>query len=84
MNIVVRGKVVGTQDLTEIWIVDGMIERLRPANPLGFEEIGGHHHWIAPGLLDIQINGYAGIDFNSRGFTVEQGIVAAQGLSRPA
>jgi len=82
MNFSIRGKVIGTKDVTEIWIIHGILELQRPTSPSEFYEIGGDDHWIAPGLIDIQINGYAGIDFNSIGFSAEQGVVVAQRLSR--
>ncbi len=36
--------------------------------------------WIAPGLVDLQVNGYAGIDFQANDLTVDDLLVAVRGL----
>ncbi len=36
--------------------------------------------WVAPGLVDLQINGYAGIDFQQDGLALEPLLIAAQKL----
>src|SRR2546423_10820049 len=36
--------------------------------------------WIAPALFDVQVNGYAGVDFQQDGLTVEQLFHAAREL----
>ncbi|MEW6159073.1 MAG: N-acetylglucosamine-6-phosphate deacetylase [Verrucomicrobiota bacterium] len=57
--------------------VDGRIESVRPV----------HHRprieqWIAPGLADLQINGYAGVDFQQDHLTLEQLELAVESLAR--
>lgn len=37
----------------------------------GGGELGGPGSWLAPGLLDLQVNGFAGVDFNAPGVGVE-------------
>ncbi|HKW96180.1 MAG TPA: N-acetylglucosamine-6-phosphate deacetylase [Bryobacteraceae bacterium] len=37
---------------------NGTIQNVRPAG-------GKCNHWIAPGWVDIQVNGFAGVDYNS-------------------
>lgn len=39
-------------------------------------------HWIAPGLLDVQINGFAGVDFQARELTREDLHHAVRGLRK--
>ncbi len=36
--------------------------------------------WIAPGLLDLQVNGYGGVDFQSEGLNAEALLRAVRGL----
>src|SRR5690242_18929373 len=36
--------------------------------------------WIAPGLVDLQVNGYAGVDFQGENLTVDDLLVAVRGL----
>lgn len=50
------------------------IERLAEATPTD--------HWIAPGLMDLQINGYAGVDFQGGAVSLDGLLTAARGLRR--
>jgi len=54
--------------------VDGLI--------CGLETVGDAPSdlWIAPSLMDLQINGYGGVDFQQDGLTVEDLLAATQGL----
>jgi len=56
---VVEGRLLdgGAARLT---LADGRIARIEP-----LEGGGADLPWLAPGLVDLQVNGYAGIDFNS-------------------
>src|SRR5436190_2700768 len=38
--------------------------------------------WIAPGLFDLQINGYAGVDFQQDSLALDSLLMAARGLRR--
>ncbi len=38
--------------------------------------LGSPQSWLAPGLLDLQVNGFAGVDFNATGVAVEDYRVA--------
>lgn len=42
------------------WDHSGLLTSLSPASSAGEESV-----WIAPGLLDLQVNGYAGVDLQS-------------------
>ena len=47
-------------------IADGRIETVRPSDddPDGL--------WVAPGLIDLQVNGFAGVDYNSPQTPIEE------------
>ncbi len=49
-------------------IKDGTIISIRPIEKLSDEN---HPVYIAPGLIDIQINGYMGVDFSDQNLTTE-------------
>ena len=51
----------------EVEMVDGRIAAIRPA-----ANSNGDLPIVAPGLVDLQINGFGGIEFNDRELTVEK------------
>lgn len=79
--MIVRGKDPFTQQLLDCEIADGKIARLTPARgraPAG--ALGGDDHHLAPGMIDIQVNGFGGIDLLSPTLTTEDvhGVMRAQ------
>ena len=54
---------------------DGHITKLETVSDPPRENL-----WIAPGLMDLQVNGYAGIDFQNDELTADDLLVAARGL----
>ncbi len=54
---------------------DGVITNVQPAEPARAEEI-----WIAPGLVDLQVNGFGGIDFQQDALTTDDLLTAVQHL----
>jgi N-acetylglucosamine-6-phosphate deacetylase len=60
----VRGRHYETGEAVEITMAEGRIVRVEAAEPVGREEWEAWP-WIGPGLVDLQINGYAGIDLNT-------------------
>ncbi len=56
---------------------DGAILRLEPASASPPPNL-----WLAPSLVDLQINGFAGVDFQQDNLTVEDLLAALQGLQR--
>ncbi len=43
---------------------------------------GQAERWLAPALIDLQVNGYAGVDFQRDGVTAADLLTAARGLAR--
>ncbi len=52
----IRGKDVATGKGVSVSVKDGRIAKVAA---------GGGRRWIAPGLVDLQVNGFRGMDFNS-------------------
>jgi N-acetylglucosamine-6-phosphate deacetylase len=46
--------------------------RLRSLEPLTVDEETGRLPWVAPGLFDLQINGYGGVWFSDEGLTPQR------------
>ncbi len=57
---------------------DGRIISLQPAA----EAADTEHRWLAPPLVDLQVNGYAGIDFQQDALTSGQLLTAIRALRR--
>ena len=57
-----------TLQVVAVLIDQGQIQSIEPA-PSGRDV--SRLPWIAPGFVDLQVNGYGGIDFNRRSLTVE-------------
>ena len=63
-------------EAVRIEIVDGKISQIKPlGSSTGFPEV-----YLAPGLIDIQVNGYKGIDFSDQDLTREQMLEATRAL----
>jgi N-acetylglucosamine-6-phosphate deacetylase len=72
-------------DPVDLFVIDGRIARILPADlsqssDLG--DLGDQDMRIAAGFIDIQINGYDGIDFNDVNTDTEQIVTAARQLWR--
>jgi N-acetylglucosamine-6-phosphate deacetylase len=61
-------------------LTDGLIHEIRRPTETG-ATLGGDDHWVAPGLIDIQVNGYRGNDFCRGDLTVDQVVAAARELA---
>lgn len=80
MTTKLRAQVAGAGPAVEVGVTDGVISSIAPTRPgtddsgtedsgtedsgTGETGAGGTGMWLVPGLLDLQVNGYAGVDFN--------------------
>ena len=60
-----------------IEIEDGIIQKITEINS---KSVNGPDYFISPGLIDNQINGYAGIDFSHESFTPDMMHIAAMAI----
>ena len=75
----IEGIHYGTGKPVSIEIIDGYIGNISETDGL---KNGNVNSFIAPGLIDNQINGYAGVDFSGNTLTVEEVIHAAHAIWR--
>ena len=62
----------------ELFWENGIITRVQPAAESGEVQ----NLWLAPPLVDLQVNGYAGVDFQRDDLTAEQLLTAVRALRR--
>lgn len=77
-----RGKIGAGEKTTDVIAAGGRIEEIHPADLSQACDLGGEGFRIAPGLVDIQINGYDGVDFNDADTDTEQIVAATRQLWR--
>src|SRR5215468_7671470 len=78
----VKGKVGADDKPLELYIANGRLASQPGATLPQACDPGGEDLRVAPGLIDIQINGYDGVDFNAPDTTTEQIVAAARKLWR--
>ncbi len=81
-NIILEGVHYATRKVIRIGIRNGFIYSLADIDEIYWP---GEHSRdklsvIAPGLVDLQLNGYKGVDFNDKGLAAEQIETASQNL----
>lgn len=78
-NATISGYLPDHNTLVEISIRDGLIERINTLDPGQKNE---KKIYVAPGLIDTQVNGYASVSFNIEGLTGEKIIALTQAMWR--
>ncbi len=64
---VVRGRIVGTEHLSEIVVESGKIRSVCKLSDKATDD----DIWISPGFIDLQVNGWKGKNFNRPSVTPE-------------
>ncbi|TBL69670.1 N-acetylglucosamine-6-phosphate deacetylase [Paenibacillus thalictri] len=76
----VYGKLIGSGVQAAISMNNGLITTVAPVEPeqlnTGTEEL-----WIAPGLVDLQVNGFGGYDVNLAGVPMEDRVEAIKNMT---
>jgi N-acetylglucosamine-6-phosphate deacetylase len=62
-----------TEKSVRVDIENGIIRNISEARP---QDVGGENFYVAPGLIDNQVNGYQGIDFGAEKLSID-GIMKA-------
>ncbi|TDF92014.1 N-acetylglucosamine-6-phosphate deacetylase [Paenibacillus piri] len=75
------GRLIGTGAYTSIRLRNGMIAAVVPEETERSED-AGKELWIAPGLVDLQVNGFGGYDVNLAGASMEARVEAIRQMTR--
>jgi N-acetylglucosamine-6-phosphate deacetylase len=70
-RMLIRGKHVATDRAVDIRVNAGVIAEVAPPDPACAPDLGGNDLFVAPGLFDIHINGFAGVDFQNPATTAD-------------
>ena len=63
--MIIRGKIPGTESLIDVLAENGKVIRVSPCRKGSSSDFGGDDLYLCLGFFDPQVNGFAGVDFNS-------------------
>ena len=69
--MIIQGKIPGTESLVNIDVENRKVMRIEPFQEGSPCDFGGVDRYLCPGFFDPQVNGFAGVDFNSPHLTPE-------------
>lgn len=71
--MLVRGKHFATNEVVDIEVdsIEGVIRSIGPLDPDRDPDLGAGNEFVAPGFFDIQVNGFAGVDFQDPHLSVD-------------
>jgi N-acetylglucosamine-6-phosphate deacetylase len=69
--MIIRGKIAGTESSVDIIVEYGKIIRIDPCQKGSSYDFGGADLYLCSGFFDPQVNGFAGVDFNSPSLSAE-------------
>ncbi|MDF2719617.1 MAG: N-acetylglucosamine-6-phosphate deacetylase [Paenibacillus sp.] len=72
------GKIAGTGTVIDVRMANGVIASVAPCS----DTPEGELPWISPGWIDLQVNGYAGFDFNAQPVDVKDVLGATEQMNR--
>ena len=69
--MIIRGKIPGTESLVDVLVENEKVIQVLPYQKGSSCDFGGDDLYLCSGFFDPQVNGFAGVDFNSPGLSAE-------------
>jgi N-acetylglucosamine-6-phosphate deacetylase len=79
--MILQGKILEKRSTVNIFVENGKITRIEPYQKGSFCDFGEADLYLCSGFFDLQVNGFAGVDFNSPHLTEEGLHQAARSLA---